>query len=188
MRRTEAKPTTPCRRGYCRLPLAKAHRAAGSHDQGRDAGKRPVAPGQRYALFNTHSGNIQMPANVLPTNSRLFPVSRMRRMAPRNGLYRTLERPVSGCKTAHSGSPNGTCRQLAEWQRVVWSGSMVAQKHRIATATGPQQRNQTAAAGPASQLLGRCKPKKTKIKDFITWYRYHFCKNDYLCLQNEYLK
>lgn len=90
-----------------------------------------------------------------------FLFSRMRRMAPRNGLFRTLEWPVSGCKTAHSGSPNGTCRQLAEWQRVVLGGSLVAQKHRIATATGPQQRNQTAAAGPASQLLGRCKPKKT---------------------------
>jgi hypothetical protein len=90
-----------------------------------------------------------------------FLFSRMRRMAPRNGLFRTLEWPVSGCKTAHSGSPNGTCRQLAEWQRVVWGGSLVAQKHRMATATAPQQRNQTAATGPASQLLGRCKPKKT---------------------------
>ena len=158
MRRTEAKPMTPCRRGYCRLPLAKAHRAAGSHDQGRDAGNRPAAPGQRYVLLNTHSGNIQMPANVLPTNSRLFPVFTH---APHGATKRPVSRPGTACKTAHSGSPNGTCRQLTEWQRVVWGGSMVAQKHRIATATGPQQRNQTAAAGPASQLLGRCKPKKT---------------------------
>lgn len=161
MRRTEAKPMTPCRRGYCRLPLAKAHRAAGSHDQGRDAGKRPVAPGLRYALLNTHSGNIQMPANMLPTNSRLFPVFTH---APHGATKRPVSRPGMACFGLQNGTfglQNGTCRQLAEWQRVVLGGSMVAQKHRIATATGPQQRNQTAAAGPASQLLGRCKPKKT---------------------------
>lgn len=121
MRRTEAKPMTPCRRGYWRLPLAKAHRAAGSHDQGRDAGNRPAAPGQRYALFNTHSGDIQMPANVLPTNSRLFPVFTH---APHGATKRPVSHPGMACY----GLPNGTFgkpkRHLSATRRMAagWMG------------------------------------------------------------------
>jgi len=110
MRRTEAKPMTPCRRGYCRLPLAKAHQAAGSHDQGRDAGNRPAAPGQRYALFNTHSGDIQMLANVLPTNSRLFPVFTH---APHDATKRPVSHPGMACFGLQNGTFGKPKRHLA---------------------------------------------------------------------------
>ena len=105
-----------------------------------------------------------------------FLFSRMRRMAPRNGLFRTLEWPVSGCKTAHSESPNGTCRQLAEWQRVV---GVAVWWHRNTELQRPQAHSSATRRRPPGRhhnFWGDANQKKPKIKDFITWYRYHFCK------------
>ena len=177
MRRTEAKPMTPCRRGCCRLPLAKAHRAAGSHDQGRDAGNRPAAPGQRYALFYPHSGNIQMPANVLPTNSRLFPVfthaphgvTKTACIAPWNGPFQAAKRHVREAQTAPVGNSlngSGLSGVAVWWHRN--TGLQRPQAHSSATRRRPPGRHHN--------FWGDANQKKPKIKDFITWYRYHFCK------------
>lgn len=177
MRRTEAKPMTPCRRGYCRLPLAKAHRAAGSHDQGRDAGKRPVAPGQRYALLNTHSGNIQMPANMLPTNSRLFPVFTH---APHGATKRPVSRPGMACFGLQNGTFGKPKRHLVGNSLNASGLSGVAVGwHRNTGLQRPQAHSSATRRRPPGRhhnFWGDANQKKTKIKDFITWYRYHFYK------------
>lgn len=177
MRRTEAKPMTTCRRGYCRLPLAKAHRAAGSHDQGRDAGKGPAAPGQRYALFNTHSGDIQMPANVpankQPPLSCFHACAAWRHetacFAPWNGLFRAAKRHIREAQTAPVGnSLNGSgLYGVAVWwhRNTGWQRPL---PHSSATRRRPPGRHHN--------FWGDANQKKPKIKNFITWYRYHFCK------------
>lgn len=124
--------------------------------------------------FRQHSNACEYAANKQPPLSCFHACAAWRHetacFAPWNGLFRAAKRHIPEDQTAPVG--NSLNASGLNGGGAVWwhrnTGLQRPQAHSSATRRRPPGRHHN--------FWGDANQKKPKIKDFITWYRYHFCK------------
>lgn len=123
--------------------------------------------------FRQHSNACECAANKQPPLSCFHACAAWRHetacIAPWNGLFRAAKRHIREARTAPVGNSlnaSGLDGVAVWWHRN--TGLQRPQAHSSATRRRPPGRHHN--------FWGDANQKKPKIKDFITWNRYHFCK------------